>query len=1102
MEKLRFEFVMKAAADKKSNALMVTSITTPDSEIFDIPAELQELDPLHDLLRKDREFKWTEECQKSFDEMKKILCSQPVLTIFDSKLPIRIYTDASLLGLGAILKQIQENGEEKPVGYFSKKLNSAQKKKKSNFFGMLSDKGVLTVLATPIVGKSLKSLRITSHKPIMCVYRTRTRSARRAYRTVNFLRHRVAYAYTPSIYAVFYESFYKANNKTNEQKKSFTRLLLILHSAQIRHSYSLAGHSIFSDAAEAAEAEAAAAAAAATTTRECVYARGPEDPQPQALYSCRYECRRRDCSARAQPSRAALRYISHKNYLCIAHGGGEVKNATSNCLLTLYVAHATDRMENRWSKEEEEEEEEKEGNTRQQLLLGENEMKSWRDVDSSDWKNWMRTMCCILYMERGIRLSKLENVKYSRQQWQRSSLSILPCGTYGFWYFVGVLINDYKDEPQVDVDGKPLLHHTTPLHRTARHYNFPDKVRIARSLFQIYNRADVNYTDESGLTHFHVACRFGCNNVVEQFLDFGQDPNLIWPETGDSPLHLALDALRTEVAELLLKRGANLTWANLEGLTPLHLLCKRNAPEGLAEMFFQISDDIQETVQMDAQDKYGNAPLHLAVKYRNWKAVEFQLQRGANPNLVNEEGSTPLHGIHESGLAKLFFDVNEELNQSVQVDARDKLGRTPLQLAVTNLLPDVIDVLLDHGADLSSFVFLPENSFHESFGASLKWWCDFLLERVTGALAVVERLENRGYELDLSDVLAIMKFFAKLRLFEKSVDIVEYLNDFAAHRVRLCIAACLTAAAAAAATCDVYVAVAAAAARNGIYYDRSRARNAASYYNTRASSARLIFTAFFAAQARARPVQIEKEYRRYFRRANLRVDDDDDDDEHTYRETRGYGLPPLDGEDLCIFQSASGKVNIIVKAQATRRKASLRTAAVAATAAERHTPRYRVVRLSPVRARKLATCRKLTYTFLYAFELPKAYAKTLPRAVVCCQACPERLICKGCLLILSKKIQKFDVLQSAIRIRCTREVEPILSTSPGRSEPGTAISDRILRHVRGLSPETPTDLRRGFLLSQREESTIATSEKHGARGEERRPGQLGTEVPPGWIIAR
>uniref|UniRef100_A0ABD2VZP4 Uncharacterized protein n=1 Tax=Trichogramma kaykai TaxID=54128 RepID=A0ABD2VZP4_9HYME len=702
----------------------------------------------------------------------------------------------------------------------------------------------------------------------MCVYRTRTRSVRRAYRTVNFLRHRVAYAYTPSIHEVFYESFCKANNKTNEQKKSFTWLLLILHSAQIRHT-TLAGHSIFSDAQQKRQKR--KQQRRRQRRHESVfYARGPEDPQPQALYSCRYECRRPDCSARAQPSRA-LRCIylyiffapeiSRKNYLCVAHGGGEVKNATSNCLFALYVAHATDRMENRWSKEEEE----KEGNTRQQLLLGKNQMKSWRDVCSSDWKNWMRTMCSILYMERGIRLSKLENVKYSRQQWQRSSLSILSCGTYGFWYFVGVLFNGFKAEPQVGVDGNPLLHHTTPLHRVARHHNFPQDDQIACSLFQIYNRTDVNYTDESGLTHFHVACGFGCYNVVEQFLDFGQDPNLIWPETSDSPLHLALDDLRTEMAELLLKRGANPTWANLEGLTPLHLICKRIEHGEFAEIFFQISDDIQETLQVDVQDKYGNAPLHLAVEYHNCKAIEFQLKRGANPNLVNEEGSTPLHLIRDSRLAKLFFDVNEELNQSVQVDARNKLGRTPLQLALTNLLPDVIDVLLDHGSDLSNFVFPPENSFHESLGASLKWWCGFPLVRVAGALAVVERLENRGYELDRSDALAIMKFFAKLRLFEKSVDIAEYLNDLT---VRLCIAACLTAAAAD--TCDVYVA--AVAARNGIYYDRSRARNAASYYNTLASSARLIFTAFFAAQARARP--------------------------HS--------------EHLCIFQSASVKMNVIV----------------------------------------------------------------------------------------------------------------------------------------------------------------------------------------------
>lgn len=46
------------------------------------------LDPLHNLLRKGQEFIWTKKCQESFDKIKKLLCSQPVLTIFDPDLYI------------------------------------------------------------------------------------------------------------------------------------------------------------------------------------------------------------------------------------------------------------------------------------------------------------------------------------------------------------------------------------------------------------------------------------------------------------------------------------------------------------------------------------------------------------------------------------------------------------------------------------------------------------------------------------------------------------------------------------------------------------------------------------------------------------------------------------------------------------------------------------------------------------------------------------------------------------------------------------------------------------------------------------------------------
>lgn len=95
-----------------------------------IPKSAIILDPIHNLLRKNQKFIWSEDCQKAFEKIKSLLCSQPILEIFDQNLPINIYTDASLEGIGAILKQIQPNGKEKPVAYFSKKLNEAQKKKK------------------------------------------------------------------------------------------------------------------------------------------------------------------------------------------------------------------------------------------------------------------------------------------------------------------------------------------------------------------------------------------------------------------------------------------------------------------------------------------------------------------------------------------------------------------------------------------------------------------------------------------------------------------------------------------------------------------------------------------------------------------------------------------------------------------------------------------------------------------------------------------------------------------------------------------------------------------------------------------------------------
>ncbi|KAL7293471.1 hypothetical protein TKK_0013229 [Trichogramma kaykai] len=263
-----------------------------------------------------------------------------------------------------------------------------------------------------------------------------------------------------------------------------------------------------------------------------------------------------------------------------------------------------------------------------------------------------------------------------------------------------VIATGYKDEPDVDKDGNPILHRTTAVH-IADKCTYPG---VVRNVFEIYDRFDINYTDEFGLTHFHAACKSGCIEVAEKFLELGQDPNLLVPETDDSPLHLALANGRNLVVQLLLRNGADPNLTNAKGHTPLHLICKQ--------------------------------------EYLN-------------------------------DCSELFFEIIDEQHQTVQVNARDNLGRTPLEWAVANLLPNVIDVLLDHGADLSSFVFPSENHFNESPYENLS--CK--LDPASGKLAVVEHLKKRGYELDRSDAMTVMKFFAKYELFEDTSLLEKFPND-------------------------------------------------------------------------------------------------------------------------------------------------------------------------------------------------------------------------------------------------------------------------------------------------------------------------------------
>ena len=73
--------------------------------------------PLTSLLEKNVDFRWTDERQMAFDELKKRLTTAPVLTLPDQGKRFTVYCDASKDGLGCVLMQ-----EGRVIAYASRQL--------------------------------------------------------------------------------------------------------------------------------------------------------------------------------------------------------------------------------------------------------------------------------------------------------------------------------------------------------------------------------------------------------------------------------------------------------------------------------------------------------------------------------------------------------------------------------------------------------------------------------------------------------------------------------------------------------------------------------------------------------------------------------------------------------------------------------------------------------------------------------------------------------------------------------------------------------------------------------------------------------------------
>lgn len=88
------------------------------------------MSPVTDLLKKETEFIWNEQHQRAYEHVKSALCSAPTLVMYDVNAHHEVHTDASSIGLAAILLQAPNDQRTKlqPVQYFSRRTNEYEQK--------------------------------------------------------------------------------------------------------------------------------------------------------------------------------------------------------------------------------------------------------------------------------------------------------------------------------------------------------------------------------------------------------------------------------------------------------------------------------------------------------------------------------------------------------------------------------------------------------------------------------------------------------------------------------------------------------------------------------------------------------------------------------------------------------------------------------------------------------------------------------------------------------------------------------------------------------------------------------------------------------------
>lgn len=132
--------------------------------------------PLHDLTKESVKFEFDAKCSEAFEELKKALVEPPVLAFPDFEKEFIVTTDASGLGIGCVLKQMDPKGHERVIAYASRVLRPEEQRYSTTERECLALRYATIVFRPYLFGKKFRV--ITDHQSLRYLKSMKTPNGR------------------------------------------------------------------------------------------------------------------------------------------------------------------------------------------------------------------------------------------------------------------------------------------------------------------------------------------------------------------------------------------------------------------------------------------------------------------------------------------------------------------------------------------------------------------------------------------------------------------------------------------------------------------------------------------------------------------------------------------------------------------------------------------------------------------------------------------------------------------------------------------------------------------------------------------------------------